>query len=76
MIAPINSKNAEVETIEEAISSGVTTLVQVQQKKKALDDAKENATKENSAWQAYQTEIEKLEDDIYELDYQALSDET
>ncbi len=72
----INSKNAEVETIEEAISSGVTTLVQVQQKKKALDDAKENATKENSAWQAYQTEIEKLEDDIYELDYQALSDET
>tara|TARA_B100000586_G_scaffold114144_1_gene82241 strand:- start:1411 stop:2925 length:1515 start_codon:yes stop_codon:yes gene_type:complete len=72
----INSKNAEVETIEEAISSGVTTLVQVQQKKKALDDAKENATKENSAWEAYQTEIEKLEDDIYELDYQALSDET
>jgi len=72
----INSKNAEVETIEEAISSGVTTLVQVQQKKKAYDDAEENAIKENAAWQAYQTEIEKLEDDIYELDYQALSEET
>lgn len=72
----INIKNTEVETIEEAISSGVTTIVQVQQKKKALDDAIENATKENTAWQAYQTDIEKLEDDIYELDYQALSDET
>ena len=72
----INSKKDEVEDLEETISSGATTLVQVQQKKKALDDANENATKENVAWQAYQTDIENLEDDIYELDFQSLSDET
>ena len=72
----INSKKDEVEDLEETISSGATTLVQVQQKKKALDDANENATKENAAWQAYQTDIENLEDDIYELDFQSLSDET
>ena len=72
----INSKKDEVEDLEETISSGATTLVQVQQKKKALDDANENATKENAAWQAYQTDIDNLEDDIYELDFQSLSDET
>ena len=35
----INSKKTQVETIEETISSGLTTLAQVQQKKKTWDDA-------------------------------------
>jgi len=72
----INSKKTEVETIEETISSGITTLAQVQQKKKTWDDAIEDAEKENAEWQAAQTEIERLQDEISELPFKAISEST
>ena len=72
----INSKKTQVETIEETISSGLTTLAQVQQKKKTWDDAIEDAEKENAEWQAAQTEIERLQDEISELPFQAISEST
>ena len=44
----INLKKTEVENIEETISDGGTTLAQVNDKKKKLDDAKEAATEESA----------------------------
>ena len=72
----INSKKTQVETIEETISSGLTTLAQVQQKNKTWDDAIDDAEKENAEWQAAQTEIERLQDEISELPFQAISEST
>ncbi len=48
----INLKKTEVENIEDIINDGGTTLAEVNSKKKTLDDAIENSTKENAAWQA------------------------
>ena len=45
-------------------------------KKKLLDDAKENATKENIAWQAAETEIERIRNLIDELTYESMSEDT
>ena len=56
----INQKENEIENLEEVVSDGGTTLKEVDNKKKLLDDAKENATKENAAWQAAETEIERI----------------
>ena len=72
----INSKKTEVENIEETISSGVTTLAQVQQKKKTWEDAVEDAEKENTEWQTAQTEIERLQEEISELPFKAISEST
>jgi len=72
----INSKKTEVENIEETISSGVTTLAQVQQKKKTWEDAVEDAEKENTDWQTAQTEIERLQEEISELPFKAISEPT
>ena len=47
----INQKQDEIELLENTVSDGGTTLSEVNNKKKLLDDAKENATKENAAWQ-------------------------
>ena len=41
-----------------------------------LDDAKENATKENAAWQAAETEIERIRNLIDELQYESMSEST
>ena len=57
----INLKKTEVENIEETISDGGTTLAQVNSKKKTLDDAIENSTKENAAWQAATDLIENAD---------------
>ncbi len=60
----INLKKTEVENIEETISDGGTTLAQVNDKKKKLDDAKEAATEESAAWKAADTVIENAEQSI------------
>ena len=60
----INLKETEVENIEETISDGGTTLAQVNDKKKKLDDAKEAATEESAAWKAADTAIENAEQSI------------
>ena len=60
----INLKKAEVENIEETISDGGTTLAQVNDKKKKLDDAKDAATEESAAWKAADTAIENAEQSI------------
>ena len=72
----INTKRDELEIIEENISNGLITLVQVDQKKKTWDDSVEDAKKESTAWQAAKTEIERLQDEIKELPFQALSEDT
>ena len=48
----INQKQDEIELLENTVSDGGTTLSEVNNKKKLLDDAKENATIDNAAWQA------------------------
>ena len=65
----INLKKTEVENIEDIINDGGTTLAEVNSKKKTLDDAIENSTKENAAWQAatdlienYYQQIDLLKD--------------
>ena len=65
----INLKETEVENIEDIINDGGTTLAEVNSKKKTLDDAIENSTKENAAWQAatdlienYYQQIDLLKD--------------
>jgi len=65
----INLKKTEVENIEDIIKDGGTTLAEVNSKKKTLDDAIENSTKENAAWQAatdlienYYQQIDLLKD--------------
>ncbi len=60
----INLKKAEVENIEETISDGGTTLAQVNDKKKKLDDAKEAATEESAAWKAADTAIDNANQSI------------
>ena len=60
----INLKKTEVENIEETISDGGTTLAQVNDKKKKLDDAKDAATEESAAWKAADTAIENAEQSI------------
>ena len=55
----INLKKTEVENIEDIINDGGTTLAEVNSKKKTLDDAIENSTKENAAWQAATDLIEE-----------------
>ena len=60
----INLKKTEVENIEETISDGGTTLAQVNDKKKKLDDAKEAATEESAAWIAADEAIKNAEQSI------------
>ena len=60
----INLKKTEVENIEETISDGGTTLAQVNDKKKKLDDANDAATEESTAWKAADTAIENAEQSI------------
>ena len=60
----INLKKTEVENIEQTISDGGTTLAQVNDKKKKLDDAREAAAEESTAWKAADTAIENAEQSI------------
>jgi hypothetical protein len=60
----INLKKTELENIEETISDGGTTLAQVNDKKKKLDDAKESATEESAAWKAADTAIDNANQSI------------
>ena len=72
----INQKQNEIELLENTVSDGGTTLSEVNNKKKLLDDAKENAIKENTAWQAAETEIERIRNLIDELTYESMSEDT
>ena len=72
----INQKQDEIEILENTVSNGGTTLSEVNNKKKLLDDAKENATKENAAWQAAENEIERIQNLIDELTYESMSEDT
>ena len=72
----INQKQNEIELLENIVSDGGTSLSEVNNKKKLLDDAKENATKENTAWQAAETEIERIRNLIDELTYESMSEDT
>ena len=72
----INQKQDEIELLENTVSDGGTTLSEVNNKKKLLDDAKENATKENAAWQAAENEIERIQNLIDELTYESMSETT
>ena len=72
----INQKQDEIELLENTVSDGGTSLSEVNNKKKLLDDAKENATKENIAWQAAETEIERIRNLIDELTYESMSEDT
>lgn len=72
----INQKQDEIELLENTVSDGGTTLSEVNNKKKLLDDAKENATKENAAWQAAENEIERIQNLIDELNYESMSEDT
>ena len=72
----INQKQNEIELLENTVSDGGTTLSEVNNKKKLLDDAKENATKENAAWQAAENEIERIQNLIDELTYESMSEDT
>jgi hypothetical protein len=67
----INLKKTEVENIEDTISEGGTSLAEVNDKKKKLDDAKEAAIEENAAWQQAK---ELIED--YEIQIAILKDPT
>ena len=60
----INAKKDSIEVIEDTISSGGTTIVQVNDKKKRLDDAKESATEESTAWKAADTSIKASEESL------------
>ena len=72
----ISQKEDEIENLEDIISDGGTTLKEVDNKKKLLDDAIENATKENAAWQAADAEIERIRNLIDELQYESMSEAT
>ena len=72
----INQKQDEIELLENTVSDGGTTLSEVNNKKKLLDDAKENATKENAARQAAENEIERIRNLIDELTYESMSEDT
>ena len=60
----INLKETEVKNIEETIDSGGTTIAEVNDKKKKLDDAKEDATEESAAWKAADTAIKDAEETL------------
>ena len=60
----INDKKNEIEAIEDTISSGGTTLAQVNDKKKKLDDANETATEESTAWKAADNLVKEYEKQI------------
>ena len=60
----INLKETEVKNIEETIDSGGTTITEVNDKKKKLDDAKEDATEESAAWKAADTAIKDAEETL------------
>ena len=60
----INLKESAVEAIEKTIEDGGTTLTQVNDKKKKLDDAKETAIEESTAWQAADTAIKSAEQSL------------
>ena len=60
----INAKKNAIEAIEDTISSGGTTLAQVNDKKKKLDDAKESAIEESIAWKAADTSIKSSEESL------------
>ena len=60
----INIKKDAIEAIEDTISSGGTTLTQVNDKKKKLDDAKESSTEESTAWKAADTSIKSSEESL------------
>jgi uncharacterized protein (UPF0333 family) len=60
----INLKKTEVENIEETISDGGISLAQVNDKKKKLDDAREAATDESTAWKAADTAIKNAEESL------------
>ena len=60
----INLKQTEVENIEDTIDSGGTTITQVNDKKKKLDDAKEDALEESAAWKAADTAIKDAEETL------------
>jgi hypothetical protein len=60
----INLKESAVEAIEKTIEDGGTTLTQVNDKKKKLDDAKETAIEENTAWKAADTAIKNAEQSL------------
>ena len=60
----INTKKDAVKTIEETISAGGTSLLEVNDKKKKLDDTIESATDENAAWQSATKLIEEYTDKI------------
>ena len=72
----INQKQDEIELLENTVSDGGTTLSEVNNKKKLLDDTKENATNENAAWQAAESEIERIKNLIDELTYESMSEDT
>ena len=57
----INKKKDAVTAIEDTISAGGTSLLEVNDKKKKLEDTIESAQDENAAWQA----ATKLIDDYY-----------
>ena len=60
----INLKQTEVENIEDTIDSGGTTITEVNDKKKKLDDAKEDALEESAAWKAADTAIKNAEETL------------
>ena len=60
----INLKQTEVENIEDTIDSGGTTITEVNDKKKKLDDAKEDALEESVAWKAADTAIKNAEETL------------
>ena len=60
----INLKESAVEAIEQTIENGGTTLTQVNDKKKKLDDAKETAIEESTAWKAADTAIKNAEQSL------------
>ena len=60
----INLKESAVEAIEKTIEDGGTTLTQVNDKKKKLDDAKDTAIEESTAWQAADTAIKNAEQSL------------
>ena len=60
----INLKESAVDAIEQTIENGGTSLTQVNDKKKKLDDAKETAIEESTAWKAADTAIKNAEQSL------------
>ena len=60
----INLKESAVEAIEQTIENGGTTLTQVNDKKKKLDDAKETAIEESTAWKAEEILLSRMQNKV------------